>query len=129
MLDHDRAARRLGQLCSMRIEREQTLGTVQIRLHGEFDMSCAERFEDELESALEPETAVLILDLCGLQFVDSTGLRMLVTLNRRTNEDGIEYTVLCAEGTVRHILRETGLDGVLPVVSPSGAVPRSDSPV
>ena len=42
---------------------------------------------------------------------------------------GIEYTVICGEGAVRHILMETGLDGVLPVVSPHGAVPRSDSPV
>ena len=127
-MEQDRAARRLGQLCSMRIERR--LGTMLVRLHGEFDVSCVERFEDELDGALERETEVLILDLRGLQFVDSTGLRMLVTLNRTTNEDGIEYTVLCAdEGAVRHVLKETGLDGVLPVVSPSGAVPPSDSPV
>jgi anti-sigma B factor antagonist len=125
LLDDDRAARRLGQLCSMRIER--TLGTVLIRMQGEFDMACGERFQDELEGALEDETEVLILDLCGLQFMDSTGLRMLVTLKSRTSEDGIEYTVLCGEGAMRRILRATGVDGVLPVVSASSA-PRSDSP-
>ena len=127
MLEHDQAPRRLGQLCSMRIER--TLGAVLIRLHGEFDLSCVERFEDELGGVLERETQALTLDLCGLRFVDSTGLRMLITLNRRTKAAGIEYTILCGEGAVRHILMETGLDGVLPVVSPHGAVPRSDSPV
>ena len=128
MFDDDRAARRLGQLCSMRIER--THGTVRIRLHGEFDTACVERFEDELESAIEDETETLVLDLRGLQFMDSTGLGMLVKLSRATNEDGIEYSVLCDDGAVRCVLRETGLDGVLPVVSPShGAVPRSDSPV
>jgi anti-sigma B factor antagonist len=111
----------------MRIGRSN--GTVTIRLQGEFDMACVERFEDELDGALDAETEVLALDLCGLQFMDSTGLGMLVTLNRTTNERGIEYTVLCDEGAVRHVLWETGLDGVLPVVSPHGAVPRSDSPV
>jgi anti-sigma B factor antagonist len=111
----------------MRAERSD--GTVMIRLHGEFDMACAERFEDELDGTLDGETAALVVDLCGLQFIDSTGLRILVTLNRTTNEHGVEYTVLCEEGAVRHILWETGLDGVLPVVSSHGAVPRSDSPV
>ena len=61
--------------------------------------------------------------------MDSTGRRILVTLNRTTNEHDIEYTVVCEEGAVRQILWETGLDGVLPVVNPHGAVPRSDSPV
>jgi anti-sigma B factor antagonist len=125
--ENDRGPRRLGQLCSMRIERGD--GTVVIRLQGEFDMACVERFEDELDGALNDETEALALDLCGLQFMDSTGLRMLVTLSRTTSEHGIEYTVLCDRGAVRHVLWETGLDGVLPVVSTHRAVPRSDSPV
>jgi anti-sigma B factor antagonist len=111
----------------MRVERSD--GTVVICLHGEFDLACAERFDDEFDGALDGETKALVLDLCGLRFMDSTGLRILVTLNRTTNELGIEYTVLCDEGAVRHVLWETGLDGVLPVVSSYGAVPRSDSPV
>jgi anti-sigma B factor antagonist len=123
----DRGARRLGQLCSMRVERSDR--TVMIHLHGEFDVACAERFEDELDGTLDGETAALVVDLCGLQFMDSTGLRILLTLNGTTNEHGIEYTVMCDGGAVRDVLSETGLDGVLPVVSPHGAVPRSDSPV
>jgi anti-sigma B factor antagonist len=128
VLNHDEAALRLGQLCSMRMVRN--LGTVVIRLHGEFDMACARRLADELNGALEHDTEVLVMDLCGLQFIDSTGLGMLITLNRTTNEAGIEYTVLCRDdGPVRHILRESGLDGLLPVVDPHGTVPSSDSPV
>ena len=111
----------------MRIERSD--GTAVLRLHGEFDMACAERFEDELNGALDGETESLVLDLCGLQFMDSTGLRMLVTLKRTTKEHRVEYTVLCDEGSVRQVLLKTGLDGVLPVVSTHGAVPDSDSPI
>lgn len=124
---YDRETRRLGQLCSMRLERND--GTVVIRLHGEFDMACAERFEDELDGALDGDTEALVLNLCGLQFMDSIGLSELVTLDRTTSERGIDYMVLCDEGAVRRVLFETGLDGVLPVVSTQGAVPRSDSPV
>jgi anti-anti-sigma factor len=98
---------------------EQQLDTVLIALHGEFDVTCEEPFCRELASALEVE----------LTFMDSVGLRMLVTLNMATSEDGLDYTVICGEGYVRQVLRETGLDGVLPVVDPYGSVHASDSPI
>jgi anti-anti-sigma factor len=123
----DRAAKRLAQLCSMLVE--QQFDTVLIRLHGEFDLTCDEPFREELARALDEDTTTLVLDLCALTFIDSTGLLMLVTLNRATSESGLDFTVLCGEGHVRRVLKETGLDGVLPVVGPSGAVPASDSPV
>jgi anti-anti-sigma factor len=111
----------------MRVER--TLGTVLVRLHGEFDVACVERFEEELEGALDDEAQTLILDLRGLGFIDSSGLRMLVMLDRTTSEDALGFTVLCGDGAVRRVLRETGLDGVLPLVGSAGAVPHSDSPI
>jgi anti-sigma B factor antagonist len=123
----DRAAKRLAQLCSMHVE--QQLDTVVIGLHGEFDMTCEEPFSRELTHALEEGTTTLVLDLSALTFMDSVGLRMLVTLNMTTTEDGLDYTVICGEGYVRQVLRETGLDGVLPVVDPYGSVHASDSPV
>jgi anti-sigma B factor antagonist len=123
----DRTAKRLARLCSMHVEQE--CETVLIRLRGEFDLTCEGPFREELACALDEETTTLVLDLCALTFMDSVGLRMLVTLNEETNDDGMAFTVLCADGHVRRVLRETGLDGILPVVGPSGAVPASDSPV
>jgi anti-anti-sigma factor len=123
----DRAAKRLAQLCSMRVE--QRLDAMLIRLHGEFDLTCEEPFRDELARALDEDTTTIVLDLRALTFIDSVGLLMLATLSRTTSENGLDFTVLCGEGHVRRVLRETGLDGVLRVVGPSGAVPASDSPV
>ena len=79
--------------------------------------------------ALDEDSTSLVLDLCALTFMDSVGLRTLVTINRATSENDLDFTVLCGEGHVRRVLRETGLDGVLPVVDPSGTFPGSDSPV
>jgi anti-anti-sigma factor len=122
-----RVAKRLAQLCSMRVE--QQLDTVLIRLHGEFDLTCEEPFCDELARSLDEDTRTVVLDLCALTFIDSVGLRVLVSLNAATSEDGLNFTVLCGEGHVIQVLRETGLDGVLRVIGPSGPVPASDSPV
>jgi anti-anti-sigma factor len=118
---------RLAQLCSMRVEQQQD--TVLIRLQGEFDLTCEVPFSEALTFTLETDTTTLVLDLCALRFIDSVGLRMLVTLNKTTAEDGVDFTILCGEGHVRRTLRDTGLDGVLRVIDRSGAVPASDSPV
>src|SRR4051794_13099834 len=101
-----RAPKRLAQLCSMRVERQ--LDTVLIHLHGEFDLTCEEPFSDELVRAREEKTTSIVLDMCALTFTDSVGLGMLVTLNTSTSEKGLDFTLLCGEGHVRRVLRETG---------------------
>jgi anti-anti-sigma factor len=126
MLD-ERGAKRLSQLCSMAIDWH--LDTVLISLHGEFDLSCERPFHEELGCALDGQATALVVDLRALKFVDSQGLRMLVALHGTARDDDLGFTVLCGSGGVRNTLRETGLDGVLPVVDDAGAVPASDSPV
>jgi anti-anti-sigma factor len=124
----ERETKRLSQLCSMRVERH--FGIVLISLHGEFDSVCERRLSEELGRAVDEQTSGLVLDLQALKFIDSPGLRMLLALHETARDDGLDFTVLCdGSGGVRHVLRETGLDGVLPLVDDAGAVPASDSPV
>jgi anti-sigma B factor antagonist len=108
---------------------ERDLDTTIIRLSGEFDLSCEERFQGELAQLVDSETQKLVLDLRGLQFIDSIGLRVLVQIHAQAREERFDFTILCGQGQVRGVLRAAGLDGVLPVVDVSGAVPASDSPV
>jgi anti-sigma B factor antagonist len=118
----------LGKYCSMRSERH--VGTTIVRLAGEFDLACKEPFQEELSLVLDRETVIFILDLRGLQFMDSTGLGTLVELDGLARRDGFEFTILCDQGLVRRALQETGLDGMLPVADPyGGLLPPSDSPV
>jgi anti-sigma B factor antagonist len=121
------AATPLSSDCSMR--HEQHLGTTIIRLMGEFDLSSEEGFQAELCHLLDSSTRTLMLDLRGLKFIDSTGLRMLVQIDAVARQDGFDLSVMCGDGQVRYVLQQTGLDGVLPVVDPFGTVPASDSPV
>jgi anti-sigma B factor antagonist len=111
----------LSSVCSIRTERH--LGTAIIRLYGEFDLSSEKRFREELETLLDRETATLVIDLRELTFMDSTGLRAMISLHHLAAEEGFDHAVLCGEGSVRRVLEETGLDEVLPIVDPSDAVP------
>ena len=117
----------LSSICSARAE--QHLDTTIVRLYGEFDLSGEERLNVLLEHLEDDRPATLVLDLRGLTFIDSTGLRVMVSLLNDASRDGFDFAVLCSEGPVRAVLRETGLDGVLPVIDPAGSVPPTDSPV
>jgi anti-sigma B factor antagonist len=119
------AVKRLSQLCSMSVEYE--LETVAVRLRGEFDLTCEEQFREELESAFEARPTSVVIDLHGLTFIDSVGLLALVGLKEAASDVQIRLTLLCGEGHVRRVLRETGLDGILPVFAEGGAVAASDS--
>jgi anti-anti-sigma factor len=123
----EREAKRLSQFCSMTLQWH--FDTVLISLHGEFDRSCEAPFREEFGRALDARATGLVLDLRELKFIDSPGLRMLLSLHGTARDDGLDLTILCGSGGVRRVLRETGLDGLLPIVDDEGAVPASDSPV
>jgi anti-sigma B factor antagonist len=110
---------RLASYCSLRIERH--FDTATIWLTGEFDLACEERFLEELGSTLDSLTETLVIDLRGLKFIDSTGLRMLLQIDSASKNDGFDFVVLCGNGAVRRVFKETGLDERLPLVDPSGA--------
>src|SRR5213592_3051580 len=74
----DDSAIRLANYCSMRGERD--LNAVSIRLAGEFDLTCEQPFRDALARLLDDEIDTFLLDLRGLRFIDSTGLRLLLQI-------------------------------------------------
>lgn len=83
---------------------------------GELDLATA----PELEAGLLPplaDGARVALDLRGLDFMDSTGVRAIVAAHLSAEEHGGALTV-CAvpEGPVARVLEISGLDAVLDVV-------------
>ena len=110
----------ISQICSLDAERKA--GSLILRLYGEFDLSADERFHDELAKLLSADTTTMIVDLRGLTFMDSTGLRALVTLENKASAANYDFAILYEGGTVARVLTETGLDRVLPVIDTHDAV-------
>lgn len=118
----------LSTACWLDITRDE--GNLTLSLHGEFDLACEERFQRELAAHMDEAPSQLVLDLRALSFMDSSGLGMLLSLDGIARTDAFEFAIRCDdEGAVRRVLRVTGLDGILPVVTPFGPVPATDSPV
>ena len=92
-------------------------GCTVIELHGELDLSSAPGLRERL---LAGQAARLILDLSGLAFMDSTGLKALLDANRRARLLGGALTLAAPQKIVSKMLTVTGLDAhftILPTVA------------
>lgn len=67
---------RLSPICTLHAERSD--GTAVMRLEGEFDCNCEAPLERQLGLHLDDAVRALVVDLRGLTFMDSTGIRMLL---------------------------------------------------
>jgi anti-sigma B factor antagonist len=79
-----------------------------LRLSGELDVSSSPALEDEIERVNGVE--VIILDLRELEFIDSTGLGVLVKTHQRMREAGRHLGIVEGTGQVKRLLELTGLD-------------------
>jgi anti-anti-sigma factor len=87
-----------------------------LELRGELDMSGTDRLRVALEQAEEPPSGLLVLDLSKLDFIDSTGLEVLLRAARRAHDSGRRLIVARPSRYVRRLLEMTAIDQSLDVV-------------
>ena len=80
-----------------------------LRLTGEFDMAGVYNFERLLTADGTPETATYVLDLRGLTFIDSSGLRALIMADQRVSAAGGRFIVVKGPERVNEVLEMTGV--------------------
>jgi anti-sigma B factor antagonist len=93
---------------------------VHLALTGELDISTATRLEDDLRRVEADGPALLFLDLRELTFMDSTGLRILITADARARESGRRVVIVRGNEMVQRVMRLTRLDERLTIVEDPG---------
>ena len=86
-----------------------------VELSGELDISSASSVESRLMELEKCTPARLILDLTRVNFIDSTGLSMIINADGRARKDGRSLMIVSGEGVPRRILRTVGLEDRLDV--------------
>ncbi len=111
MDEGDRATRtsKLGSL-AVRSEREGEAHIIE--LIGELDLDGAPRLEEALRQAEAGDATSIVVDLGGLEFIDSTGLRLLVMAAERS-DDG-RFSLLRGPKQVHRVFEITDLVERLP---------------
>lgn len=91
-------------------------GLVHVVLKGELDLSTAAKVEQELQRVEREAPAVIALDLTGLSFLDSSGLRLIVTTDQHARREGRRFVVVRGPATVQRVFSITHLDEQLELV-------------
>ena len=95
------------------IQREELDGGIRaIVVRGELDMNTAPGLGVELERAVTEPAGSVLLDLTGCEFIDSTGIALIVNAWQKLEEsDGDDKLVLCCGNhQVQRLLKLTGIE-------------------
>ncbi len=90
------------------VERSGSNATVQVT--GEIDLSSAPGFDDEVTRLIEGDVTELVIELGGVSFMDSTGLRVLLKASKLLGTNGGTLVLKQPSGPVRRLLEVSGLD-------------------
>lgn len=86
-----------------------------IAFAGELDLANAGTAQSALESSLGDATATVVVDMRELEFIDSTGIALLVSALGR-NEGGVRVSFIPSDSpAVTRVLELTGLAERLPL--------------
>jgi anti-anti-sigma factor len=92
-------------------------GVEAISVRGELDLSTAPELERPLEEALEKGDGPVLVDLSECEFIDSTGIALIVRAWQRLDgtEGGRGLLICSYNDQVRRVLEITGLELSIPV--------------
>lgn len=113
-----------------KVNREVSEGTLRIRVRsgdstltlsvsGEVDLANAETLSAELDGLAKSDAATITVDLSDLEFIDSTGIAVLVAAHHKLEKCDAEVRLVRSRASaVCRVLEITGLDSALPFVDP-----------
>jgi anti-anti-sigma factor len=87
-----------------------------VSLRGELDLSGVDRAREAVEQAEATDATLLVLDLSQLDFIDSTGLEVMLRAARRAHDSGRRLIVARPSRYIRRLLEMTAIDQSLDVV-------------
>lgn len=100
------------------VEKVERGDEITLVLSGGLDLANADGVARTAES-IQP-TGSLILDLSGLEFVDSSGLRFFMNLDRRARREGWTLFIMDPRDQVIRLVQLCGFDKRLHIVHNNG---------
>lgn len=90
---------------------------------GELSLAEAPILERQLADVLAKAPPTIIVDLAGVEFIDSTGLSVLVRAQQQASERGVEFGVQNPRSQAHRLLSLTGLEERL-TIDPQAPKPQ-----
>ncbi len=96
----------------MELNTEEKNEEVIVRFSGEIDMLSIKGMKDKL-FALSEKNKNIIIDFANLDYLDSTGIGILLTLNRMQLDNNCTLTLVNVPEKIENILRLSSLNDIL----------------
>jgi anti-sigma B factor antagonist len=110
----------MGAHAQLRLESRQESDRVVITMEGELDMANAPALQAAIESEELATAEIVVLDLQGLTFLDSTGLRVILAARELCWRRGQEFAVTPGSAQVQRLLSVTGVGEHLRTIATTG---------
>jgi anti-sigma B factor antagonist len=86
-----------------------------LEVGGEVDVYTAPRLRERLAELIESGARNVVVDLARVDFLDSTGLGVLVGAHKRLRPVGGTFSLVCAKESLLKVFRITALDQIIPL--------------
>jgi anti-anti-sigma factor len=93
----------------LRVEVIDGSRSARLALHGEFDIASADDAGRALQELLRRDLDAVVIDLSGLAFIDSTGVKFLVDGRDTARARGVRLTLVQGGDPVRRVLMVSGV--------------------
>jgi anti-anti-sigma factor len=97
-------------------------GFVHVSLLGELDLSTVGKVQEELRRVEKSAPPTVVIDLSRVTFLDSTGLRCIVTADERARDEGRRLVIVRGPDPVQRVFSITRLEERLEMVDDVAAV-------
>lgn len=97
------------------VQVENRDGWAVAHVHGDVDMTTSPRLREQVIQVVLGGQPNVVLDLQGVDFIDSTGLGVVIGLLKRTRTHGGDLRLVSTRTALRKVLELTALDQALPL--------------
>ena len=93
----------------LRLEVSEDAGSARMALYGEFDIAAAADASRALHELLTRDVDAVVVDLSGLDFMDSTGVKFLVDGRETALARGVKLLLVPGGDPVKRVLTVSGV--------------------
>ncbi|HMC07139.1 MAG TPA: STAS domain-containing protein [Solirubrobacterales bacterium] len=109
-------------MSTLDVTTERVADQTRVVLVGELDIANAPLLESELERVEADSPGTVVLDLSGVEFIDSTGLRSVIAANERAQAAGGRLVVVRGSAAVERLFSVMQVDQRLEIVDDPDAI-------
>jgi anti-sigma B factor antagonist len=90
-------------------------GMAGVAVRGEVELATVPELTAALDDAIRASSGPFVVDLCAVDFLDSSGISCLVRARALLGRDDRPLALVCAPGIARRALELTGIDELVPL--------------